>query len=748
MEEKQPYIRQKAESEELYSRLQKHTLAEVQRLSGMLWTDFNVHDPGVTSADIANYMLTELDYKLGFDLSDYLTGEKGRFEPKRFGFFPPDEVYTTAPVTKEDYRRLFFTYIPELENVWMECDATGAYTVKVLLSPFRQKCENIVKQVKAIYNSHRNLCEYLKDVVIVKQKMLDFYAEFEIEAGKDASIVLAKVYWVILRYLFGEVCISVPEDQPASGLSPEQWLEGSENALRVVIPEQQNTEYELYKKLSAIKDIRSFSTCYLKIGTAPLTDFTEGYSLNIPSDKNNLHVLIRCGRSEVQVDMVKFMGQLKAFYYTQGRTRTGKIEKKEHDWGNPESTFRNIFTHYPMASDFPACYCLSPDRELPTSFEAYLKLYDRTIKDGLQEVKELPCLFSLREEDMNYPSSRDIYKLKSRYLDFLDHLYNVESQPKWLEEFDCYGETADETLGRRMAFLRQVAYLIKNRAKARDITIRKGENNAPVVKEWFCWLLGINGNEEHTVSNILPGHNLELIEEEPEIPFLDRQDAFLIDERILERENTIPVTYEKLATDIDEKHKEYEQLRRELPIFNENKISGDLFRNGTCLDNYKIVPIDKNEYMLVFHNRERGGWINLGRISDKDRLNTLANIQRRYFRELNLECETIYVVEPILVREKEPFHLLIVLPMWTLRFHTPRFRDMCRDLLRSIIPAHLTGRIYWLDETAMQGFENRYKQLMIALTDSDLKDYSGRLLDDIYKLLKKSVETQELNDNY
>lgn len=481
----------------------------------------------------------------------------------------------------------------------------------------------------------------------------------------------------------------------------------------------------------------------------------QGYSLKIPRKNKDLHVLIRCGRSKVEVDIVKFTEQLKAFYYTQGRTRTRKTEKKEHDWGNPEGTFRNIFAHYPMAGDFPACYRLSPNSdELPTSFEAYLKLYDQTIIDGLQEVKKLPLLFSLREEDMlweedmNNRSSRNTYALKSCYLDFLDHLYNVESQPKWLEESDCYGETAGETLRRRMAFLRRVAYLLKNRAKARDITIRKGENNAPVVKKWFCWLLGINGNEEHTVSNILPGHNLELIEEESETPFLDRLDALLIDERILEQENAIPVTYEKLATDIDGKHKEYEQLRRELPIFNENKISGDLFRNGTCLDNYKIVPAGEREYMLVFHNRERGGWINLGRISDKDRLNTLANIQRRYFRELNLECETIYVVEPVLVRKEEPFQLLIVLPMWTLRFHTPRFRDMCTALLRSIIPAHLTGRIYWLDETAMQGFENYYRQLMIALTDNDLKDYSGRLLDEIYKVLKKAVETHELNDNY
>lgn len=66
MDDQHPYIKQQAEDESLYSHLQKKTLEEVQRLSGKVWTDFNAHDPGITLADIANYALTETNYKLGF----------------------------------------------------------------------------------------------------------------------------------------------------------------------------------------------------------------------------------------------------------------------------------------------------------------------------------------------------------------------------------------------------------------------------------------------------------------------------------------------------------------------------------------------------------------------------------------------------------------------------------------------------------------------------------------------------------
>lgn len=749
---KEPYIRQKGENEYLYTHLQRQTLEEVQRLSGEVWTDFNAHDPGVTLADIANYALTELDYKLRFDKEDYLTEKSGTLEPERFGLFPPEEVYTTAPVTTEDYRKLFFSYIPELENMWVECDVDdGGYTVSIVLPLFGESNEKeMMKRVKELYNGHRNLCEHLDKVVIVKPEELEFHAEFEIETGKDASVVLAQLYWIILHYLSGAVRTTTPEEPAASGISPEEWLEGSETAVRVVILPQRNTEYELYQKLWQVEGIKSFSTCYLMKDGEPLTDFTGGFSLKIPRREKELEVCIRCGRSTVKVDMKKFRERLKSLYYSGKRTCIEDSATRKYNWGVPEVTYRDIFTHVPIAGDFPVRYRLS-DRATPTSFEAYLQLYDNVIKDGLQEVQELSRLLSLSPDDLrslieDNSGKRDIHALKSRYLDFLDRLYGVKSQPAWLTEQNNYGETKEGGLRRRMLLLQHVAYLTKNRAKARDITIPAGENNAPVVKEWFCRLLGIDGNEEHTVSNVLPGHHLQLIEKKSGDPLLDRMDALLIDERMLEPDNVIPVIYEELAADEKEKNEEYSWLIVEILIFNKNEISGDFFRNGTSLENYKIVRDNKDEYMLVFHNRERDGWTNLGRSDNPQRLNTLANILRRYLRELNRECETLYVVEPVLVEPAQPFRLLLVLPMWTFRFHTPRFRDMCRELLRSLIPAHLTGSIYWLDEETMQSFERCYKQLMRTLADSDLKDYGALLLKAMYELLEKAVETQMLDD--
>ena len=40
------YITRPPEGEDLYTELQRQTLAELQRLSGKVWTDYNPHDPG------------------------------------------------------------------------------------------------------------------------------------------------------------------------------------------------------------------------------------------------------------------------------------------------------------------------------------------------------------------------------------------------------------------------------------------------------------------------------------------------------------------------------------------------------------------------------------------------------------------------------------------------------------------------------------------------------------------------------
>lgn len=750
-ERKEPYIEQQPVEDALYTKLQAQTLDEVQRLAGKVWTDYNVHDPGITVGDVTNHALTELDYKLGFPLADYCVDKDGTFSPGRFGLFPPEETYTTQPVTVEDYRRLFLAGIPDIDDVHLTCDAkTGGYTIRILPSPFRKDTDRICEEVKVLYHRYRNLCEFLSgEVEILKPDELEFQAELEIAPGEDATDVLARIYAAILDYLSGEVRISMPDDTSASGIPPEEWLEGMTGVVRPTVSEGKRTEHELYKRLRAVKGVRSFTTCYLMKGGEPQTDFSQGFGLHIPERENELHVHISQEHEMQKPDFATFLRRLEVLYQSNRRRIPSQDElKKKYHWNIPEATYRDIFTHDSVLGDFPACYRLSEEGgQGNNAFENYLALYDRVIQDGLKEAGGLPGLLSLKTDNAGKLNRRHIREAKKQYLDFLDKLYGVESNPDWLAGQNCYGETEEGTLRRRMNFLSHAACLTRNRSRARNILSGEAEGGTPVVKEWFCHLLGLESGDEHFVGNVLPKYNLRIVDKKKKKETLaERIDSLLMDDPLLKDSMTKPVPYEELASGEAEKLDEYNEMREELEYFNENRISGDLFRGGIDLANYWTVQFGAGEYILLYRNRERDGYTNLGRADSRERLNRMANILRRFLRELNRACETVYIMEPVLADTDRAFRLMLVFPDWTGRFHLPAFRAHCEELLRELLPAHLAIETHWLGERNMKQFENYYRQWIRSLTDRRMGDYKKLLLQVIDELLKTEKELRDDTD--
>lgn len=100
----------------------------------------------------------------------------------------------------------------------------------------------------------------------------------------------------------------------------------------------------------------------------------------------------------------------------------------------------------------------------------------------------------------------------------------------------------------------------------------------------------------------------------------------------------------------------------------------------------------------------------------------------------------------MLIDKTRAFEVILVLPAWTYRFHIPRFRDKCRELLRSIIPAHLSGKIYWIGEQEMKKFELCYHYLMHTFADSQLSECRGYLLEAIDEMMENAEEKQDLDD--
>src|SRR5262245_29599426 len=87
-----------------YAFLRARGLEYIQQLSGRIWTDHLLHDPGITTLELLCYALTDLAYRTGFGVADLLTAPDGTTaQPQTSGLFPAHEVLTTAPLTISDY---------------------------------------------------------------------------------------------------------------------------------------------------------------------------------------------------------------------------------------------------------------------------------------------------------------------------------------------------------------------------------------------------------------------------------------------------------------------------------------------------------------------------------------------------------------------------------------------------------------------------------------------------------------------
>lgn len=103
-----------------YAFLREEGIRHIQKLSGLLWTDHNAHDPGITTLEILCYALTDLAYRARFETRDLMTAPDGRMDPADYsGLVPAHEVLPPAPLTPADYRRLLM-HIDGVRNAWLD----------------------------------------------------------------------------------------------------------------------------------------------------------------------------------------------------------------------------------------------------------------------------------------------------------------------------------------------------------------------------------------------------------------------------------------------------------------------------------------------------------------------------------------------------------------------------------------------------------------------------------------------------
>lgn len=110
-------------AEDFY-RLRRDGIGFIAEMGSENWTDYNVHDPGITILEAVCYAITDLAYRIGWKIEDILTPPTPSGDPLQpypnQPFFTARKILTVNPTTTADFRRRLID-LPNVRDAWLVC---------------------------------------------------------------------------------------------------------------------------------------------------------------------------------------------------------------------------------------------------------------------------------------------------------------------------------------------------------------------------------------------------------------------------------------------------------------------------------------------------------------------------------------------------------------------------------------------------------------------------------------------------
>ena len=180
----------------------------VQKLSGKIWTDYNEHDPGYTILEQLAYGLTEVGYRMNFDMESLLFLQGGHEEVnKKNALLDSTEALAPGIVTTEDIRRDLIRSFDIVDNAWVErydsASIEGLYAVYVQLDRgvFPEDFPVYQKRIEAYLKRIRSICEDYHQVRILHPFPVSLKLHLYLERSVQTEHQVASIFDAVSEYL-------------------------------------------------------------------------------------------------------------------------------------------------------------------------------------------------------------------------------------------------------------------------------------------------------------------------------------------------------------------------------------------------------------------------------------------------------------------------------------------------------------------------------------------------------------------
>ena len=208
-----------------FAALRTISIEYLSGLTGKVWTDYNVHDPGITILEMLIYALLDLGYRTNLPVEDIFARKPADTTPDN-NFFTPAQILTCNPLTITDFRKMLID-INGVKNAWLTvaddikledwCNTTnravansvdhvtpcltyvnGLYHIILQLDDSSSAIKgDIIEAVKNELQSYRNLCEDYIDISVLCTLDIGICADIGLEPGASAEDVYVNIVKVM-----------------------------------------------------------------------------------------------------------------------------------------------------------------------------------------------------------------------------------------------------------------------------------------------------------------------------------------------------------------------------------------------------------------------------------------------------------------------------------------------------------------------------------------------------------------------
>ncbi|WP_271765136.1 hypothetical protein [Aquimarina algiphila] len=493
-----------------YEFLRAEGMQLIQKMAGDTWTDHNIHDPGITILEQVCYAITDLAYRVDYDIQ-YIIGSDTESTYKNL--YSPATILTTNPVTLLDIRKVVID-VDGVKNAWIEkvtqkrisgisvADGEENNTPKGLFRVFIEKDglfdipgSTIIKDVKERLYGCRTICEDFEEIKLLDTQGVRLHGVIEIaDTVDDVNEMVANILCSVGTHFSPRIPFYTLQQQLEKGKRTDEIFDGP-RLLNGFIDDQdliQNYRKEEIQTSDVIKEIMDQTGVLAidKIALGTGTNTVKNWLLPLDPSKTPIldieRTLVELSFTSKGLAVSIDPERIKKRYNQKRVESVSKaVSGKELDMIMPETQAQQLENYDSIQNQFPTNYGIGemglPDSASPArkahakQLSGYLLFFEQTLANYFSQLAHFKKLMSFDGEDTRTYFNQSLLECVPGVSEVIGNKENYES---YLSEI-----TADTTttLLRKNKFLNHLLARFAEKFTAYGLVLKDLTNDTSAI---------------------------------------------------------------------------------------------------------------------------------------------------------------------------------------------------------------------------------------------------------------------------